>query len=157
MMMQSVFLRGLPFAVVWWILAEGRLDGWLLGGIAVAAASWASIKLMPPGKQPIRLAGLIGFLRFFLWNSLLGGMQVAAMALRGRTALRPGIVELTVTLTPVGARILLVNTLSLMPGTLGVDLDGTSLRFHVLDERQPIVADARALEAAIAGMFGSGS
>jgi len=157
MMMQSVFLRGLPFAVVWWILAEGRLDGWLLGGIAVAGASWASIKLMPPGKQPIRLAGLIGFLRFFLWNSLLGGMQVAAMALRGRTALRPGIVELTVTLTPVGARILLVNTLSLMPGTLGVDLDGTSLRFHVLDERQPIVADARALEAAIAGMFGSGS
>jgi len=157
MMMQSVFLRGLPFAVVWWILAEGRLDGWLLGGIAVAGASWASIKLMPPGNQPIRLAGLIGFLRFFLWNSLLGGMQVAAMALRGRTALRPGIVELTVTLTPVGARILLVNTLSLMPGTLGVDLDGTSLRFHVLDERQPIVADARALEAAIAGMFGSGS
>jgi len=156
-MIQSIILRGLSFAVLWWILAEGRLDGWLLGGIAVTAASWASIKLMPPGNQPIRLAGLIGFLRFFLWNSLLGGMQVAAMALRGRTALRPGIVELTVTLTPVGARILLVNTLSLMPGTLGVDLDGTSLRFHVLDERQPIVADARALEAAIAGMFGSGS
>ncbi len=154
-MIQSIFLRGLPFAVLWWILAEGRLDGWLLGGIAVAAASWVSIKLLPPGNQSIRLAGLIGFLRFFLWNSLYGGMQVAAMALRGRTALQPGIVELPVTLTSSGARILLVNTLSMMPGTLGVDLDETSLRFHVLDERQPNVADARALEAAIAGMFAS--
>ena len=82
-MVQSIFLRGLSFVVLWWILAEGRLDGWLLGGVAVAAASWTSIKLLPPGKQPIRLAGRIGFLRFFLWNSLRGGMQVAGMALRG--------------------------------------------------------------------------
>jgi len=156
-MIQSIFLRGLPFVVLWWILAEGRLDGWLLGGVAVAAASWASIKLLPPGNQPIRLAGLIGFLRFFLWNSLRGGMQVAGMALRGRAALQPGIIELPVTLPPGGARILLVNALGLMPGTLSVDLDDTSLRVHVLDERLPVVAEARALEAAIAGMFGSGS
>ena len=108
-MIRSIFLRGLLFVVLWWILAEGRHDGWLLGGVAVAAATWTSIKLQPPGTQPMRLAGLVGFLRFFLWHSLRGGMQVAAMALRGRAALRPGIIELRVTLPPGGARILLVN------------------------------------------------
>jgi len=152
-MIQSIFLRGLLFVVLWWVLAEGRTDGWLLGGIAVAAANWASIKLLPPGNQPIRVAGLIGFLRFFLWNSLRGGMQVAGMALRGRSALQPGIIELPVTLPPGGARILLVNALGLMPGTLSVDQDEISLRLHVLDERLPILAEARALEAAIAGLF----
>lgn len=154
-MIRSFFLRTLLFAGLWWILAEGRLDGWLLGSVAVAAASWTSIKLLPPGKQPVRLSGLIGFLRFFLWNSLRGGMQVAGMALRGRAALQPGIVELPVMLPPGGARILLINALGLMPGTLSVDLDDTSLRLHVLDERLPVVAEARALEAVISGLFGS--
>jgi multicomponent Na+:H+ antiporter subunit E len=83
-MMRTVFLRALAFAALWWILAEGRLDGWLLGSVAVVAATWASITLQPPGKLPLRLAGLVGFVRFFLWNSLRGGLQVAAMALRGR-------------------------------------------------------------------------
>jgi multicomponent Na+:H+ antiporter subunit E len=156
-MIRSIFLRGLMFVSLWWILAEGRVDGWLLGSVAVAAASWASIKLLPPGKRPIRLAGLIGFLRFFLWNSLRGGMQVAGMALRGRATLQPGIIELPVMLPPGGARILLVNALGLMPGTLCVDLDETVLRLHLLDERLPVVAEARALEAAIAGLFGSRS
>jgi len=155
MMIQSIFWRGLMFVALWWILAEGRTDGWLLGGIAVVAASWTSIELLPPGKQPIRLTGLIGFLHFFLWNSLRGGMQVAGMAPRGRAALQPGLIELPVTLPPGGARILLVNALSLMPGTLSVDLDDTSLRLHVLDERLPVTAETRALEAAIAGLFGS--
>ena len=38
-MIRSTFLRGLAFGLLWWILAEGRLDGWLLGGVAVAAGA----------------------------------------------------------------------------------------------------------------------
>ena len=30
-MIRSIFLRALGFVALWWILAEGRLDGWLLG------------------------------------------------------------------------------------------------------------------------------
>jgi multicomponent Na+:H+ antiporter subunit E len=153
-MIRSIFLRALAFVALWWILAEGRLDGWLLGGVAVVAATWTSITLQPPGELRMRIAGLIGFFHFFLWNSLRGGMQVAGMALRGRTALRPGIIELRVTLPPGRARILLVNVLGLMPGTLGVDLDDANLRLHVLDDAQPVVAEARALEATIAALFG---
>lgn len=154
-MMRTVFLRALAFAALWWILAEGRLDGWLLGSVAVVAATWVSITLQPPGTLPLRLGGLLGFLRFFLWNSLRGGLQVAAMALRGRTTLRPGIIELPITLPAGGARVLLVNALGLMPGTVAVDLEGSMLRLHVLDDSQPVVAETRALEAAIASMVGA--
>lgn len=153
MMIRSIFLRGLLFAVLWWILAEGRDDGWLFGGMAVAAAIWTSLKLLPPARQSIHLAGLMAFLRFFVWHSLRGGMQVAGMAMRGRAALQPAIIELQVSLPPGSPRILLVNALGLMPGTLGVDLDGTHLRLHVLDDCQPIVAETRALEALITDLF----
>ena len=154
MMIQSILLRGLGFVVLWWILAEGRGDGWLLGGVAVVAATWTSVKLLPPVQQPIRLAGLIGFFGFFLWNSLRGGIQVAGMALRGSAALQPQIIELPVTLPAGGARVLLVNALGLMPGTLSVDLDDNNLRLHLLNDCQPVVAEKLAMEAAIANLFG---
>lgn len=152
-MIPAFVLRGLSFAVLWWILAEGRLDGWLLGSVAVVAATWASLRLLPPATIPFRMIGFLGFLRFFLWNSVRGGIQVAVMALRGRAALQPGWVDLPIALPPGGARILLVNALGLMPGTVGVDMSDTSLRLHVLDERLPVVAEARALERVIARLF----
>ncbi|MCU0919209.1 MAG: Na+/H+ antiporter subunit E [Burkholderiaceae bacterium] len=153
-MIRIGWLRVLLFACLWWVLAEGSTDGWLLGGAAVVAAAWTSLRLWPPAPIPIRLAGLPGFLGFFLWNSLRGGIQVAGMALRGRTALQPALIELPVTLPHDGARVLLINTLSLMPGTVGVDMNDAGVRLHVLDERLPIVAETRALEAVIARLFG---
>jgi multicomponent Na+:H+ antiporter subunit E len=154
-MIRTLAFSGLSFAGLWWILAEGRSDGWLLGGTAVAAATWARMRLLPPGALDIRPAGVPGFVSFFLWNSIRGGLQVAWMALRGRAALQPGFIDLAVTLPPGAPRILLVYVLGLMPGTVGVDLDDVSLRLHVLDERLPVAAEARALEAAIAALFGS--
>ena len=147
-------LRGAAFALLWWVLAEGRHDGWTLGAVAVVGATWASLSLSPPGRRRIHPSGLFAFLGFFLWHSIRGGAQVASMALRGPNALQPGLLELQVRLPPGGPRILLVNALTLMPGTLGVELARRTLRLHVLDARLPVVAEARALEAAIACLFG---
>ncbi|MDP1635195.1 MAG: hypothetical protein Q8L69_11015 [Gallionellaceae bacterium] len=61
-----IISRCISFALLWWILAEGRHDGWLLCAVAVFTATWASIKLLPPGDRHICIAGLFGFLRFFL-------------------------------------------------------------------------------------------
>ena len=110
-MIGSIVRRALLFTGLWWVLAEGRHDGWLLGGVAVMAATWASLRLWPAAPMTLRFAGLLGFLRFFIVNSLRGGIQVAGMALRGRAALRPALIELTVTLPAGGERVLLVNAL----------------------------------------------
>lgn len=150
-----LLLRGALFAGLWWVLAEGSGSGWALGAVATVLATWASLVLLPPGRVSISPAGFVRFLAFFVRNSVHGGLQVAGMAWRGRAALQPALVEMAVTLPPGGQRVLLVNTLGLMPGTLGVDMAGDTLRLHVLDERLPILAEARALEAVIGRMFGS--
>jgi len=153
-MTRTLVSRALGFALLWWVLAEGRQDGWLFGAVAVFAATWTSLKFFPPGNRHIHLAGLLGFLRFFLWNSIRGGIQVVGMALRGRSALQPVLLELKVTLPPGGPGILLVNVLGLMPGTVGVEMRDATLHLHVLDERLPVVAEVRALEDVIARLFG---
>jgi hypothetical protein len=36
----SLARRAGLFALLWWILAEGRLDAWWLGALGIAAATW---------------------------------------------------------------------------------------------------------------------
>ncbi|MDP1526311.1 MAG: Na+/H+ antiporter subunit E [Rhodocyclaceae bacterium] len=157
-MIRVLWWRGLLFACLWWILAEGRLDGWLLGSIAVVAATWASVALWPPAAHDVRLAALPAFLAFFLTNSVRGGWQVALMALRGRGALQPAFLELPLNLPAGVPQVLMTNVLSLMPGTVGVELvaelTNARLRLHVLHQDLPVVAEARALEQRIAALFG---
>lgn len=150
----AVLRRAPILAFLWWVLAEGRLEAWGLGAIAVAAATWASLHLLPPSRRRLAIGGFLGFAGFFLWNSLRGGAQVAWMALRLRPGLRPALLELELALPAGTPRVLMLNTLGLMPGTLGVSLDGERLKLHVLDERLPVAAEARALEAHIARLFG---
>lgn len=145
--------RAAGFALLWWILAEGRMDGWLLGGIATLAATLASLRLAPSARRRPRAVPLLRFLGFFVWNSLLGGVHVALAALRPRPDLAPALLEYELGLPPGAARVLMLNTLGLMPGTLGVQLAGTRLRLHVLDSRLPVAAEARVLEGHIARLF----
>jgi len=157
-MISRLLPRGPLFACLWWILAEGRLDGWLLGGIAVIAATWASVALWPSPAHGVRLAAVPAFLVFFLANSVRGGWQVALMALRGRRSLQPVFLDLPLSLPAGAPQVLLTNVLGLMPGTLGVELvdelTGARLRLHVLHQDLPVVAEVRALERRIAALFG---
>lgn len=153
----SILRRGAAFAALWWVLAEGQGDSWALGAAAVGLATWSSLVMLPARAGTISPAALVRFLAFFVWNSIRGGLQVAAMALRGRTSLRPSLLEVPLTLPAGGPRLLLVNTLGLMPGTLGVEMTDETLLIHVLDERLPVLAETRALEALIGRLFGSGT
>ncbi|MDP1718356.1 MAG: Na+/H+ antiporter subunit E [Burkholderiales bacterium] len=152
-MTAALLRRGILFALLWWILSEGRAGSWGLGAVAVAVALWASVRLLPLASGRISLVGLFAFLGYFIWNSVRGGAQVALIALRGRQALQPDILEMQLSLPSGASRILMVNVLGLMPGTLGVRLEGDRLRLHVLDARMPIAAAVRALEARIAVIF----
>lgn len=84
--------RTLGFALIWWIAAEGSLTAWPLAAIAVASTVTVSLQLLPPGKtSTISLVGLLGFLGYFIRQSVLGGVQVARLALQCRPQLHPAI------------------------------------------------------------------
>ncbi|HQO28649.1 MAG TPA: Na+/H+ antiporter subunit E [Accumulibacter sp.] len=138
----------------WWILSEGRVDGLALGCVAVLLATITSYVLVPAGKRCVSPVGLLRFIAFFILNSWRGGLQVAAQALRGPAALRPALLEVPLRRPENGDAILLVNALSLLPGTLSVELEKGTLCLHVLDERMPFLADLHALESSISQLYG---
>lgn len=154
-MMGSLLRRILLFALAWWIVAEGSLDAWPLACVGIGVATAASFRLLPPASMPnISLAGLLVFLGYFIGQSLLGGFQVARLALQTRPLLRPALLELPLTLPAGLPRLLFTATLGLMPGTLGVRLGEDSLHVHVLDRDLPVARKADILAGRIARIFG---
>jgi multicomponent Na+:H+ antiporter subunit E len=153
MMLRAILERSLACVLLWWILTEGRLDGWGVGLVSIGLAVAASLHLMPPTESRFSWLGLFGFIVFFLHQSASGGIQVAARALRPEMNLAPALIELRFGLPPGPARVLLAYTLNLLPGTLTAVIAGDTLRLHVLDRRMPIAEEVRMAEMRIARML----
>jgi multicomponent Na+:H+ antiporter subunit E len=138
----------------WWILAEGDPSSWAIGVPTVGLAVWASHRLLVDSAAPaLRYEALPGFALFFASRSLLAGVDVARRTLAPSLPIAPRL-QVVRTSLPAGLpRVLLVAVLSLMPGSLGVSLDGDAIELHVLDARADVLADVRRTEARIARLF----
>jgi multicomponent Na+:H+ antiporter subunit E len=126
-----------------------------VGAVTIAIAVAASLWLAPPrGGARARLLPLLGFIGFFLAQSLRAGFDVARLAFSPLARITPHGVEVSLTLPPGPPRYLLAGTLSLLPGTLSVQLDGERLLVHVLSGVGWTRDEVRTLEARIAHLFG---
>lgn len=150
---RTVVLRVAVLLLIWLVLAEGGLRYWGLIALAVGVSAFASLLLLPRSGLGWSPVGLLRFLPFFLWQSVIGGADVALRALSIRPRLDPVYVEFQFRLTEEPARVVVANTMSLMPGTLSVELDGSRLHMHVLDRSMPAVERARQVEEHAARMF----
>ncbi|SFE16702.1 Na+/H+ antiporter subunit E [Nitrosomonas sp. Nm166] len=153
MIFQTILWRIVLLIAVWWILTQGSTSSWGVGLISIPLALVVSLILLPPGFSRFSFIGLFIFLIRFLGQSLKSGIQVALMAIRLDLDLHPNILIISLRLPEGLGRVILVNTLNLLPGTLSVNLTTSNLYLHVLDERQPVEAQVRDIEEQIAHML----
>lgn len=144
--------RLLSCALFWYVLSGGRTDSWIVGVPAVLAAALVSAAMLPP--VGISLPGLARFVRFFLRESLLGGLDVARRAVHWRMPLDPGIVVHGNRTRGALARAAVSNTACLLPGTLVVDLDGGDTWVHALDTGREVRESLELSEVRVADMLG---
>jgi multicomponent Na+:H+ antiporter subunit E len=150
-------LRWVAYMLFWIVLAGTSMKDMVAGAGAAAAASWLSLRLLPPGELAIKPLKIAGLLMRFLWQSVAAGLTVARMALSPVLPLRPGIVRFDATL-PEGTRRQAFTTFaSLLPGTLplGPDSEG-GITVHCLDERQPVAAQLAEEENRLKAAFSGG-
>jgi multicomponent Na+:H+ antiporter subunit E len=67
----------------------------------------------------------------------------------------PELIEYPLRLPPGLQRVILVNTVSLLPGTLSAELGGQVLKVHVLDSLGDFLVELQALEQRVGCMFRS--
>lgn len=147
-------LRAIFFTLLWLVLVEGDWRGWWFGVPAIILATLVSRALLPDSAWTWRLRGMVRFIGFFLWQSLRGGTDVALRALNPRLPLSPTLLDHPLRLSEGLAQYVLLSTISLLPGTLIVDLHAQRLQIHVLDANLRAEQSLQRLEAIVADMFG---
>ncbi len=144
----AAIVRGVCFLALWLMLAGYDPADLAGAAVAVVAATWASLRLLPPGARglsPVGLAKLAGRLPH---QSVIAGIDVAWRALHPRLPLRPGFVTYRSRCPAGTVRSAFCTLTSLLPGALpaGSDESG-ALLVHCLDVGQPVAAQMAAEEA----------
>ncbi len=138
---RAALARVAGFLAFWVILIGFGPVDLVVGLITAAAATWTSLRLLPPQPGRVRLTALLSLIPHLLWKSVVASVDVARRALDPRLPLRPGFIAYRVGFTPGPACNVFAAITSLMPGTVPcADEDGT-LVYHCLDVEQPVVEE----------------
>lgn len=141
-------------AVLWLVLTRGSVRDWGLGLAFVTGAMLVAMRLAPREHRRFSLLGLARFVPFFLGLSIVGGVDVALRALRGPASLAPALRRYPVRLEEnCPALLFFASVISLIPGTLCVELEERALLLHIVDERRDPSPNLRRLEELAAGLF----
>jgi multicomponent Na+:H+ antiporter subunit E len=150
-------VRAVGFLLLWVMLSGADPASAPAGIMAAVAATWASLRLLPPGTARLRPAALVRLVLRFLCQSVVAGTDVARRALDPRLPLRPGFVVYPVGLPEGSARNAFASLMSLLPGTVPVGTDASGgLLIHCLDVGQPVAAQLAAEEALFVQVIGGG-
>jgi len=153
-----MILRFLCYLAIWMVMA-GAGAGDILPGLAAAGlATWCSLVLLPPLRGPgggVRPLRLVRLLLWFVWVSVLAGLNIARRAFSPALRLEPGWLVYSSRLPPGVPRNLFMSMASLLPGTLctGTDQSG-ALIFHCLDVGQPVAQQLADEEARLIAALG---
>jgi multicomponent Na+:H+ antiporter subunit E len=121
-----------------------------VGALSAAAATWVSLRLLPPQAGRVKFAALVARVPRFLWQSVLAGIDVARRALAPSMPLRTGFITYRTTLPRGQARNAFATITSLLPGTLPAEDGAEGILYHCLDTTQPVAQQLASEERAFA-------
>ncbi len=152
---------GVLFSILWGVLTQGNPSSWMIGAFVVPLATWAAIRLFPVVRKNddlalprVQFTALFRFVPFFIVQSLKGGWDSALFAILPSRCVRPAFISYATQLPNGSPQVLFINTISLLPGTLGAASRGDDLLIHVLDSQANNLSAVQQCEEEIALLFG---
>jgi multicomponent Na+:H+ antiporter subunit E len=143
------------FYGVWLLLSEMRVEFLLPGLLAAALAAGISGRIWRTGGKRLRVTALPLYLPGFLWRSLKGGVDVAWRVLHPRLPIAPAFMRHHCRETDETARVLFCDAMTLMPGSLGIRLEGYDLDLHLLSDEAHLRRGIEAEEQRMLDLFRS--
>lgn len=150
-----------------WMVLSGRTSALFLGmGLGSAllvslltadiVAGGMATRRQPARTLAVRAWRFAAYVAWLVVRIAVSSAQVASIVCRPRMPLDPGMARLRTQLASPMARAFLANSITLIPGTMTVSLDGDELTVHVLfPEAADDLASGR-MQTMIAGVFCEG-
>jgi len=146
-----------PLAVfALWMLLFWSVDPWVIGVGAFFALLVGTLlgdvypERLEKVLNPLRWLYLLIYLPYFLIYCVRANLDVMVRVIHPELPIRPGIVKVRTTLRSEMAKTFLANSITLTPGTLTVDIDGSDFYVHWINIDTD---DAAARTAEICGRF----
>ncbi len=114
----SAAWRAIWLLFLWLVLSGADLRDIPAITGAVAAATWTSLRLLEPRGSRGSPRAITQLALRFLYESVIGGADVARRALDPALPLRPGFVAYPIGLPPGAGRNMFATLTSLLPGTV---------------------------------------
>src|SRR5262245_25551322 len=133
---RAALARGAGFLALWAAMIGATPADTAVGLVTAAAATWVSLRLLPPGTGRVRWAFLPGLALRFFRQSVLAGIDVAKRALDPSLPLRPRFITYPVRFPPGPARSAFAALTSLLPGSVPAGEDDAAMLYHCLDADQ---------------------
>jgi multicomponent Na+:H+ antiporter subunit E len=158
-LLRAVILFGLLLA--FWLLLSGRLDPLfvVLGVLAAAAVTWLSLPLLEVvlGRAEVtprvHLGWLVVYVLWLVGRIIPAGVQVARVVLDPRMPPQPGVVSFRTTLATPAARTTLANSITLVPGTMTLEVDGDRFIVHAFTPQAVADLATAAVQCRIARVY----
>jgi multicomponent Na+:H+ antiporter subunit E len=128
--------------LVFWLALSARFDPLFLGmGVASAAVVTllmrdlvADVVGVGParGRLPYRVWRAAVYVVWLIGRLFVASVQVAYLVLHPRVPVEPAVLRFATTLTHPVARTMLANSITLVPGTMTLQLEGSTYVVHAL-------------------------
>ncbi len=152
----AVAWRFVFFCILWFIFSEGDFRSWPFGVPTVLVATWFSSSLTTgPEVCRLKVLRLVPYIPFFLIKSLGSGVDVMKRVFHPGLPIDPALIEYPLTISHEKGRILLANSITLLPGTISAQLCDDHIVVHTLDKGLPVQETIRDLEGRIASLYDS--
>lgn len=154
---RAALARGAGLFALWLVLVvEPKAGDLAVGAFAAAAATWASLRLLPPESGRVRFLALVALVPRFLWQSVVAGVDVARRAFAPRVRIDPGFVRCPTGFPRGAARNAFASVTSLLPGSVPSGEEEDAIVLHCIDVAQPVAEQIAAEERRYAKAFGAG-
>lgn len=108
-------------------------------------------------KTIVKIKRIIGFIGFYLMNLVLANIQLAWQIMQPRLHLKPGIIAIPLSIVDNRGILLLINLISMTPGTFSLDLtdDKQFLYVHFLfySNEKKMIKDIMKMEQRVIKLF----
>ena len=116
--------------LTWSLFWQDALAGVFFSLVICALVSRLSSGRVFAFLHPRRIFWALVYVPYFLGYCVRANLDVAYRVLHPDTPIRPGFVRVTTALPSQAARVILASSITLTPGTLTVELDGSDLYIH---------------------------